>query len=407
MATVGEFPHDLGRSGAVLSRSTVIDAVETPAFVVDERTVLKTLETARTLRERTGCKILYTLKPLSYTFLLELIRPCVDGFAVSSLFEAKLARSALGTAGGIHLTTPGLRASEIDELNRQCDYIAFNSLTQLARFAPSLSGPSKVGLRINPRLPFVDDDRYNPCRRNSKLGVPIGQVRRALDDDPATLEPVRGLHFHTNCESDTFTPLLHTVRHIEDRLGDWLQSLEWINLGGGYLLDSDAKLGPIIKAVEILKDRYGLEVFIEPGAAFVRDAGFLIAQVIDLFSSGGKMVAVLDTTVNHWPEIFEYQFEPDVLGHDDEAEHEYILAGSSCLAGDVLGVYGFNAPLELGSRIVLPRVGAYSQVKAHMFNGINLPTVYSVDADGTLVERRRFTYDDFTSRTGVANDASV
>src|SRR5262249_52464907 len=130
-------------------------------------------------------------------------------------------------------------------------------------------------------------------------------------------------------------------------------------------------------------------------------------EVIDLFRSGGKAIAILDTTINHWPEIFEYQFEPDVLGDDEDGEHVHLLAGSSCLAGDVLGEYGFSEPLRIGSRVVLPNVGAYSQVKAHMFNGINLPAVYSLTGDGDLVLRRRYTYDDFTSRNGTSTDASV
>lgn len=404
---MGDRPRDTTRSAAIGLPASVTSAVETPAIVVDERAVLETAEIAARLREQTGCKVLYTLKPLACAFLLERLRPWVDGFAASSLFEARLARTACREGGGVHLTTPGLRPSEIAELGALCDYLAFNSLSQLRRLSGALSRPSQCGLRVNPRLSLVDDDRYDPCRRHSKLGVPIGQVRKALDDAPGLLDGVRGLHFHTNCDADDFRPLRATVRRIEKRLGDWLPRLEWINLGGGYLLDAATDTAPIVEAIERLKTGYGLEVFIEPGAAFVRHAGFLVTEVIDLFRSSGKTVAVLDTTINHWPEIFEYQFEPDILGHDDEGEHEYLLAGSSCLAGDVLGEYAFEEPLKIGSRVVLPDFGAYTLVKAHMFNGINLPTVYSVTPEGTLVLRRRFTYDDYSSRTGVPTDASV
>ena len=123
--------------------------------------------------------------------------------------------------------------------------------------------------------------------------------------------------------------------------------------------------------------------------------------MIDLFRSEGKSIAVLDTTVNHVPEIFEYQFEPDIVGHDDDGEYEYLLAGSSCLAGDVMGEYAFAGRLRVGSRVVLTNVGAYAMVKAHMFNGINLPTIYSVTPNGELALRRRFTYEDFVSRFGA------
>ena len=156
-----------------------------------------------------------------------------------------------------------------------------------------------------------------------------------------------------------------------------------------------------------MRSRHGLCVYIEPGAALVRKAGYLVASVIDMFRSGGKTIAVLDTTINHVPEVFEYQFEPDVLGHDDQADHEYLLAGSSCLAGDLMGVYGFHRRLRIGSRVVFSNVGAYAIVKAHMFNGINLPSIYSVTTAGELILRRRFTYEDFVSRFGACRDAAV
>jgi carboxynorspermidine decarboxylase len=156
-----------------------------------------------------------------------------------------------------------------------------------------------------------------------------------------------------------------------------------------------------------LQSRHGLDVYIEPGAALVRKAGYLVTTVIDLFRVEGKSIAVLDTTVNHVPEVFEYQFEPDVLGHDDAGAHEYRLAGSSCLAGDLMGDYAFRRPLRIGSRVVLTNVGAYAMVKSHMFNGINLPTIYSVTRAGEIVLRRRFTYEDFVSRFGVCRDAAV
>jgi carboxynorspermidine decarboxylase len=387
----------------------VAAAVETPAFVLDERIILKHLETAARLRSLCGCKVLYALKPLVCPFALELMKPWLDGFAASSLFEARLARSVAGEEGGVHITTPGFRAAEMPELDALCDFVAFNSLPQMRRLGTRLGSVARCGLRINPGLSLVDDNRYNPCRPHSKLGVPIETFRRELRRRPAFVERIGGLHFHSNCDAPSFDPLLATVRHVADRLRDALPHMRWMNLGGGYLLDDAMRTEPLIEAVELLRSRSrpALEVFIEPGAAFVRDAGFLVAEVIDLFRSGGRSIAVLDTTVNHAPEIFEYQFEPDVAGHDDDGEYEYVLAGSSCLAGDLLGEYAFDAPLRVGSRVVLTNLGAYALVKAHMFNGINLPSIYSVTADGTLVRRRRFTYDDFLSRTGAPDDSAL
>lgn len=392
-------------NGTALALS-VRDRVETPAFVVDERIVLRALAAAAELRTQSGCRVLYTLKAQADAFVLDLMRPWVDGFSVSSLFEARLARAAVGDGGSVHLTTPGLRRAELSEIGALCDVIAFNSLSQFQRCAPQTGRSCRPGLRINPGLSVVADARYDPCRPHSKLGTPLAHVRRVLDSDPALLDGVTGVHFHTNRGCADFRPLDATVRRIEDHLAGWLPRLEWMNLGGGYALEPGVGTAPFVEIVKRLRSVYGLEVLIEPGAALVRQAGFLVAEVVDLFPSSGKTVAVLDTTVNHWPEIFEYQLAPAVADHNDAGEHPYVLAGCSCLAGDVMGECAFDAPLAIGSRVVLPNVGAYAMVKAHTFNGINLPAVYSIGPDGQLVLRRRFTFEDFASRTGVVDGAS-
>jgi carboxynorspermidine decarboxylase len=187
---------------------------------------------------------------------------------------------------------------------------------------------------------------------------------------------------------------------IVEALPDLLASAKWVNLGGGYLFDEARNLESLWRAVEILKYQYHCNVFFEPGAGLVRKTAFLVATVVDLFRSGGRDVAVLDSTVNHWPEVFEYQFEPDVVGHVEGGSYEYVLAGSSCLAGDLFGEYSFAAPLGVGSRIVFANAGAYSLVKAHYFNGINLPTMYTLTEGGELILKKRFTYEDFLTRCG-------
>jgi carboxynorspermidine decarboxylase len=397
-------PND--RDSAMLSAS-VTEAVETPAFVVDEGALAAALDRLARVREACGSRVLYALKPLTCPFVLEAMRGRVDGFAASSVFEARLARSVLGDRGVVHITTPGFRPAEIAALDTLCDRVAFNSLGQLERLGPSLTGADKTGLRVNPQVSLVEDPRYDPCRPHSKLGVPLKALRKALRHAPGRLEGVRGILIHTNCDAVGFRPLLRTVRHVVRSLRAWLGGLAWANLGGGYLLEDSADLAPLSEAVARLREAGVAEVCIEPGASTVRRAVSLVSEVIDLFRSGGRTVAVLDTSINHLPEAFEYQFEPDVEGHTDEGRHEYILAGSTCLAGDVFGEYAFEAPLRLGDRVVLPNLGAYALVKMHMFNGVNLPTLYSLTPDGALILRRRFDYDDFLARSGASRDATV
>ncbi len=358
------------------------------------------LRAAATIREATGCRVLYAMKPFSIVPALRMMAPGLDGLAASSLFEATLARDVLGARGSVHVTTPGFRPDEIRALDGLCDYLAFNSLSQWRRFGGQLSGRGRGGLRVNPQLSLVKDDRYNPCRRASKLGVPIDDLADLARRDPASLNGLGGLHFHTNADSESFDPWLATVERIDERLGAVLSRVDWVNLGGGYLFDRPPDLAPLAHAVGLLRSRYGVTVFIEPGAGFVREAGRIVASVIDRFTSDGRQIAVLDTTVGHMPEVFEYQFEPEILGEAEEAEHTYTLAGCSCLAGDVFGEYSFREPLDIGSRVVFTEAGAYTTVKSHMFNGINLPTIYALTASGSLERKRAYTYRDFLSRCG-------
>jgi carboxynorspermidine decarboxylase len=391
---------------AGLSQS-IISKIETPAFIIDDRAIDDALAVVDPIRRETGCKVLYSLKPFVNARVMERIKRRVDGFAASSLFECTLAREVLGNEGSVHVTTPGFRPDEISRLSELCDHVALNSLSQWERYGGVLRGKTSVGLRINPQLSLVKDERYNPCRRHSKLGIPIERLAAAFADNPRSFDGVEGVHFHTNCESRTYQPLLKSVRRIASQLKNVLARLRWINLGGGYLLDSTIDFRPLYDAVSLMQEKHGLEAFMEPGAGLVQHAGTLVATVIDLFESDGAMIALLDTTVNHLPEVYEYQFEPDVAGDSEDGEFSYILAGSSCLAGDVFGEYAFHEPLSIGSRVVFPGVGAYTLVKAHMFNGINLPTLYSIDEAGRMSVAKRYTYEDFKFRFGANPNADL
>ena len=243
----------------------------------------------------------------------------------------------------------------------------------------------------------------DPCRPHSKLGVPLERLTATVAADRGQIAGVEGVHVHSNCDSTDLSQLLRTVRHLDENLGPLLHGLRWINLGGGYLFDEAGDIGPVIEAVAALESTYGLQVYLEPGAALVRSAGFVVASVLDVFPSEGVQVAVLDTTVNHMPEVLEYGFEPDVCGHDEEGEVEYLLAGSTCLAGDVFGVYRFAEPLEIGARVVFGNAGAYTLSKAHTFNGVNLPSVYALDRSGGLKLMKRFGYGDYAERWRVGS----
>ena len=383
------------------------ESVDTPAFVYDERAMYRLLDYAAPLRDDRRCRVLFAVKSFSFAPALRVMASRLDGFAASSLYEARLARSVIGDQGSVHITTPGVRGDEANEIGSLCDYVAFNSLSQWEMYSQGMQGSVNCGLRVNPQLSFADDCRYDPCRPQSKLGVPLDDLAAMLRDEPARLAGVRGLLFHSNCDSPDFGELRATVERLQARISGLLEQVEWVNLGGGYLFEEDGEpcgsLDELCRVIDSLRSDYGVEVFIEPGSGLIRAAGYFVASVLDLFQSGGATVAVLDTTVNHMPEVFEYGFQPDVVGHDDDAPHEYLLAGCTCLAGDLFGAYRFPEPLGVGDKVVFSNAGSYTLVKAHTFNGVALPSVYALTTGGELVLQSSPSYGEYAARWGLSH----
>ena len=360
-----------------------------PAFVVDELEVLKALHALAALREQSGCKILYSIKALPLSDVLALAKPYVDGFSVSSLFEARLASEILDGQGTLHLTTPGIRSDEIAELTALCTHISGNSLSQFRQVASVAKTGAALGLRINPKLSFTNDIRHDPCRLYSKLGVDIADFLASELN-----EQVKGLHFHTVFSAMNYTPLIQTLDKLKHLIDKRLANLDWMNLGGGYLYDQISDNSGFINQVISLKKEFDLDIFIEPGNAVVGEAGYLLTTVIDCFNCDGKAIAVLDSSINHNPQVFEYQRQPELYGHNPDGAYSVILAGSTCLAGDLFGEYRFNQPLSVGDKLVFKQIGAYSIAKANRFNGYNLPDIYTVNS-GQIRRIKRATYQDY------------
>jgi carboxynorspermidine decarboxylase len=375
---------------------------ETPFFVYEQSKIIRNLTALQDAVPCSFATVLYSLKACSVLGVLQAMATRVGGFSTSSLFEARIADLVAPQGVSIHYTSPGLEARVTPNLAELCTHITLNTTSQLDRLARFLPSNISLGMRINPGWSNVKDTRYDPCRTFSKLGIPLREI--ALFMGEARNRRIKGVHVHNACLSESWTPLLKTVRRIAVKLDACLGELEWINIGGGYVWNERTDFGPLQEALDLLGVRHGLQVFLEPGAGIVNSAGHLVASVVDILMSKGKNVAILDTTVNHLPEVFEYQYEPDVVEHVDRGRHVYVLAGCSCLAGDVFGEYSFEEPLEIGSRVTFENVGAYSLVKAHSFNGINLPSVYMSNQHHELELIKQFTFDDFSNRCGFLSN---
>jgi carboxynorspermidine decarboxylase len=377
--------------------------IDTPAFIIDERTLVSDLTHLRQIADKAGCRLLYSPKANAVSTVLKTIGRQVDGFACSSLYELQLVDQICGTGAALHLVSPLIGRESLKMFGGRLAHVTFNSLSQWQNLRSDVSPETRVALRVNPQLSFIRDPRYDPCRQNSKLGIPIVKLAELYRSDPGTLAGIDGLHFHNNCEGMDFAGLVATARHIQDVIPELLGQINWINIGGGYLFRQIADLSDFYEAVSIFREQFGLEVFIEPGAATVRRSGTIEATVHDLFESDGIQVAVLDTSVNHMPEILEFQFEPDVLGYIDGGLHTYILAGCTCLAGDVFGEYSFDRELKISSRVTFLNSGAYTMSKAHRFNGVELPTIYHRHRDGTLETVSTDRFEEFARSAGVAD----
>ena len=369
----------------------MLGKIETPALVFDQPELESLLGLGLIAREKAGVSVLYAIKALALLDVLEVFSPHLDGFAVSSPFEARFIRDYLPGAK-THFTSPGIRPKEISELGTLCDFISANSRAQLQSLSGAIGSTTSLGIRVNTKISNVPDCRYDPSRIGSKLGISLDQVPELLADSPTVVE---GLHFHTNSDSRDFSQLLDNVVALTDAIPKW-PGVKWVNLGGGYLLEG-VSLDPLVEAAELIRARFGAEVFIEPGAGLVRAAGYLMGSVLDTFEVDGKRIAVLDTTINHMPEVLEFDYQPDVVGQLDDGPFEYVLAGSTCLAGDIFGTYRLPTPLELGQRVVFKEAGAYSLAKAHRFNGVNLPQVGMLDREGQYRVSKTFDYRDFVS----------
>ncbi len=375
--------------------------IDTPALIFDENVLLEDISKITQIVKSLDCELIYSLKPLTLFPILSIISNYVDGFGVSSLFEAKLVHTLIKNGQTLHFTTPGIKQDEISEISKHVDHFCYNSVPQWERNLDSKYDFSSIGLRLNPEISFLDDERYDPCRAYSKLGIPLNDLMNEYSKSPEKFNAIEGLHFHTNCESNNFNHLLQVVQKIDKFLDPILKKVKWINIGGGYYFNSPQNIGDFSKAIDILQKKYDLRVIIEPGAGFVINSGSIVTSVVDIFKNGKKNIAVLDTTVNHMTEVFEYQYEPDIAEHSDRGKHEYILAGISCLAGDIFGEYYFYESIKVGSMITIQNMGAYSFVKSNTFNGINLPDMYLRDKKNKLKLIKKFTFEDYAIRNGV------
>ena len=372
----------------------IFHAVPTPAYVVMEELLRRNLTVLRDLQKETGAHVLLAQKAFSMFHFYPLIAEYLAGSAASGLFEARLAYEEMKGKEN-HVFSPAFKEADMAEIVKIGDHIVFNSFAQWEKYGEfALKHGCACGLRINPEHSTQEHAIYDPCSAGSRLGVKRGNFR------PDKMEGLTGLHFHTLCEQGA-EPLAETLEAVEEKFGAWLPQMKWINFGGGHHITREGYDIDLLKrCIMRMQTKYGLKVYIEPGEAIALDAGFLVAEVLEIVENDTP-VAILDTSAAcHMPDVIEMPYRPPVLGAGEAGEKPfaYTFAGPTCLAGDTIGTYSFDAPLAASRRVVFGDMAIYTMVKNNTFNGMPLPAIIAVDETGAWQVVRRFGYEDFKMR---------
>ena len=372
-----------------------ISSLPTPSYIVDERLLIKNLEKLKSIIDKTGCRILLAQKGFSMFYFYPLIKKYLNGTTASSLYEARLGFEEMGNE--THIFNPSYREDEIDEILSMVDHIVFNSFNQWSKYKNIVKSHERTiscGLRVNPEYSSVETEIYNPTGKFSRCGVT--KVNFKEDE----LDGIDGLHFHALCEQNS-DALEATLVAFEEKFGQYLHGMKWVNFGGGHhITRDDYDVEKLINCINHIKNKYNVEVYLEPGEAVALNTGFLVTEVLDTIYNEMDILLVDTSAACHMPDVIEMPYRPFIInsGIPNEKAYTYKLGGPTCLAGDVIGDYSFDNPINIGDKLIFTDMAHYSMGKNNTFNGINLPAIaVYTEKDGVKVIKS-FKYEDFRNR---------
>ncbi|WRD54752.1 carboxynorspermidine decarboxylase [Helicobacter pylori] len=399
-------------------------AIPTPCYVLESERLEKNAKILEIVHQQSGAKVLLALKGYAFWREFGILRQKLNGCCASGLYEAKLAFEEFGgreSQKEICVYSPAFKEAEMNAILPLATSIIFNSFYQYATYKDRILdknkqlenlglSPIKMGLRINPLYSEVTPVIYNPCSKVSRLGITPSEFEKGVKEHG--LEGVSGLHFHTHCEQNA-DALCRTLEHVEKHFKPYLENMEWVNFGGGHhITRSDYDVNLLIQTIKDFKERYhNIEVILEPGEAIGWQCGFLIASVIDIVKNDQE-IAILDASFSaHMPDCLEMPYRPSILKISVENDEElvevekgenqgafsYFLGGPTCLAGDFMGSFSFDAPLKRGDKIVFQDMLHYTIVKNNSFNGVPLPSLARLDQQGFKI-LKNFSYEDYKDR---------
>lgn len=374
----------------------------TPCYILDEAALRRNGEILAGVAARTGCRILLAQKAFSNYDLYPVLAPFLAGTEASGLYEARLGAEKM-PGKEVHVFCGAYQEGQFEELLLYADHIVFNSPGQLAKFGPEAKKAGKsVGLRINPECSTQEGhDIYDPCSAGSRLGTTRAQWNKSMTENLLAL--LDGLHFHTLCEQDA-DALEITLKAVGEKFGDVLSGMKWLNFGGGHHITRPGYDIPgLERCIRMARDTWNVQVYLEPGEACALNAGYFAARVLDVLQNGRTQIAILDASAAcHMPDVLEMPYRPPLYGADEPGRKSctFRLGGPTCLAGDVIGDYSFDAPLLEGDMLLFGDMAIYTTCKNNTFNGMPLPDIVVLRADGSLYCLKTFGYEDFKTRLG-------
>ena len=378
-----------------MNRLDILKNVNTPSYVVDERKLRENLEVLQAVQNKTGCHILLAQKAFSMFYFYPMIGRYISGATASGIFEAKLAHEFMPGKEN-HVFSPAYKEKDFAEIVQICDHIIFNSFAQWKKYKDiALKAGVECGIRINPQCSTQEGHAiYDPCAPGSRLGVTLDNF------EPDNLDGLAGLHFHTLCEQNS-DDLKTTLQAVDAKFGKYLAQMKWLNFGGGHhITREDYDIDLLVNCINYMKNKYDLEIYLEPGEAVALNAGWLVSEVLEIIDND-MQITILDTSAAcHMPDVLEMPYRPNVIGagKPNEKPYTYRFGGPTCLAGDIIGDYSFDRPLKVGDKVIFCDMAIYSMVKNNTFNGMPLPDIAVLHEDDTVEVVKTFGYEDFKMR---------
>ena len=393
-------------------------ALKTPYYLLDEAAIVANMQIIARLCELSGAKALLALKCFATWGVFDVMEPYLHGTTSSSLNEVRLGYETFGNNSAdinnnvnnqdkkeTHAYSVAYSADEIDEVLSYADKIIFNSISQLNAFKGQAAAKDiPVGLRLNPKTSNSSFIIADPARPFSRLG------EHDKDKIAAVLGDITGVMIHNNCENDSFEAFSASLADIEARFGDVLAQLEWVSLGGGiHFIAPDYPLEKLADRLKGFSEKYGVQVYLEPGEASIHGAGSLVTTVLDTMHNE-KNLAVVDASIEaHMLDLLIYRESAPIASINgefmaiapvnkdqvDDAVDNTIIYGRSCLAGDIFGEYALPSNLQIGDKIAFGNAAGYTMVKKNWFNGVNMPSIVIRRLDGSIDIQREFDYQDY------------